>query len=54
MLHLCMRAFQLLQRERGERQRQTGREGGGEEFWALREALAKADRLHYPLGKIQL
>lgn len=51
--YLCMKAT-----ERG-REGDKGREGDGEwergeEFWARRKALAQADRLHYPLGKIQL
>lgn len=54
VLYLCMRAFQLLQRGGGGRDRDRLGESEKEEFWALREALAKADRLHYPLGKIQL
>lgn len=41
LLHLCERDRDRL----GESE---------EEFWALLEALANADRLHYAPGKIQL
>lgn len=56
MLYLCMRAFQLLQKEGGETETDSERENEREkeEFWALHEALAKTDGQHYPLGKIQL
>lgn len=55
VLYLCIRAFQLLQRK-GERETDTGfcRVRASGATGSLREALAKTDRLHCPLGKIQL
>lgn len=54
--YLRMRSF--VERQEREREREADadweREGRRRGVWARHKALAKADRLHYPHGKIQL